>query len=148
MSSNVGELFYTLTVLDDEQVLRVLAYIMAETLAAHAPVVETLGAFLNIDMQDWWKPDAAFFDLLRDKSAINAMLSEVAGDVTANAHVASTVKVQKKIIADCLAGDGRTKVENWLPRYMRFPAATYLGSTIDTSVTDGGDSTEDIANAA
>lgn len=126
VSSYVGELFYGLTILDDEQVLRVLAYLMAETLAAHTPIVDTLGKFLDIDMCNWWTPDTAFFDLLRDKSAINAMLCEVAGDVTANAHVASTAKVQKKIIADCLLGDGRTKVENWLPRYMQFPAGSYL----------------------
>lgn len=55
------------------------------------------------------------------------MLREVAGDMTADAHVTSTAKVQKKIIADCLSGEGRSKVEGWLPRYMAFPAQGYAG---------------------
>ena len=70
-------------------------------------------------------PDAAFFDLLRDKAAINAMLREVAGKGVADANVAATAKVQKGIIRDCLAGEGRRQVEGWLPRYMGFPFRAY-----------------------
>ena len=110
----------------DHEVLRILAFVTAETLAAHSPAVAMLGTMLGTDMRQSWTLDEAFFDLLRDKEAINAMLSEVAGAVTANAHVASTAKVQKKIIADCLKGDGRTNVEGWLPRYMAFPAQGYV----------------------
>ena len=120
-------LLLRLTALDDEAVGRILAFVMAETLAAHAPIVDMLGGFIGTDMRGWWTPDQAFFDHLRDKAAVNAMLAEVAGEATAKAHVASTVKVQKKIIADCLTGDGRTKVEDWLPRYMAFPPGGYTG---------------------
>lgn len=129
-SETLEALFLRLTALDDEAVLRVLAFVMAESLAAHTPVVDMLGQKIGTDMRQWWTPDQAFFDLLRDKAAINAMLHEVAGEVTANAHVASTAKVQKKIIADCLSGDGRAKVEGWLPRYMLFPAGGYCGSPV------------------
>lgn len=63
---------------------------------------------------------------MRDKPAINAMLAEVAGKRSATANVACTAKVQKDIIKACLAGtEGRTKVEGWLPRYMRFPMQGY-----------------------
>jgi ParB family chromosome partitioning protein len=127
---SLEDIFIALTNMLDDEVLRILTFVMAETLAAHSPIVDALGAFLSVDMKKWWSPDETFFSLLRDKNAINAMLREVAGDITADAHVASTAKVQKKIIADCLSGEGRIKVEYWLPRYMQFPAGTYLGGII------------------
>lgn len=125
--------------MSDEAVHDILTAVMAETLAAHSPVVDALGYMMGTDMRNWWTPDQGFFDLLRDKGAINAMLAEVASDVTANAHVASTAKVQKKIVADCLSGDGRPKAEGWLPRYMRFPAEGYtdrFGSDADLKAPD------------
>jgi ParB family chromosome partitioning protein len=113
--------------MDDDTVLRILTFVMAETLEAGTGLIEGLGLLLKTDMADWWRPGETFFDLLRDKPAINAMLREVAGEATADAHLSSTAKVQKKIIADCLSGEGRAKVENWLPRYMRFPGIGYTG---------------------
>lgn len=124
---SLAGLFGSLMHMEEHTVLRVLAFVMAETLAVHSGTVEALGILFKTDMRQWWTPDETFFDLLRDKQAINAILREVAGDVTADAHVASTAKVQKKIVADCLAGNGRAKVDNWLPRYMAFPASGYTG---------------------
>ena len=112
---DLADIFESLIHMEDSTVLRILAFVMAETLEAQSGVVEGLGLLLGTDMKNWWQPDDAFFDLLRDKQAINAMLREVAGDVTADAHVASTAKVQKKIIADCLSGNEREKVEGWMP---------------------------------
>lgn len=127
VSRSMADIFGSLLHMEDKTVLRILAFVKAETLAAHSGTVEALGALFSTDMRTWWKPDATFLDLLRDKEAINAMLREVAGDMTADAHTASTSMVQKKIIADCLSGNGRDKVENWLPRYMAFPANGYTG---------------------
>lgn len=124
---SLAGVFGGLMYMEDTTVLRVLAFAVAETLAAHSGSVEALGVLFKTDMRQWWTPDDAFFDLLRDKQAINAILREVAGDVTADAHVASTAKVQKKIVADCLTGNGRTKVDNWLPHYLAFPASGYTG---------------------
>ena len=119
-------LFARLLELPDQDVLRVLAFLMAETLQAGSAEVETLGHILKVDMDKWWTPDDTFFDLLRDKPMINAMLAEVAGKSTAAANITATAKVQKKIIRDCLAGaGGRKKVEGWTPRYMRFPMGSY-----------------------
>lgn len=118
--------FQSLIDMDDGEVLRILAFVMAETLEAHSKTVDAVGTMFSTDMGKWWKADGTFFDLLRDKEAINAMVREIAGDMTADAHVASTSKVQKKIIADCLSGDnGRAKIEGWLPHYMGFPASGY-----------------------
>jgi len=111
--------------LSDDEVLRVLACVMAESLDCDGPVFEALGAHLAIDMADYWEPDDVFFDLLRDKTAINAMLREVGGKHTADANLSATAKVQKGIIRDYLTGEGRTRVEGWLPRYMQFPFKQY-----------------------
>lgn len=124
---DLGEIFAKLAALDDSSVLRVLTYVMAETLEAQTPLVEMLGVSFATDMTCWWEADQAFFDLLRDKEAINGMVREVASDMTADAHIASTAKVQKKIIADCIKGEGREKAEGWVPRYMAFPASGYTG---------------------
>lgn len=124
---SMAAIFDALMHMEDRTVLRILAYVMAETLEAQTGTVEALGRLFGTDMKNWWTPDASFFELLRDKEAVNAMLREVAGDMTADAHVASTAKVQKKIITDCLSGERRAKVEGWLPRYMAFPASGYTG---------------------
>lgn len=117
--------FERLMALTDRQVMRVLAFTMAETLACATDMVEHLGSMLAVDMAGWWSPEDAFFDLLRDKQGINAMLAEVAGKAIADSHTTSTAAVQKGIIRNCLSGNGRTKVEGWLPRYMKFPAQGY-----------------------
>jgi ParB family chromosome partitioning protein len=125
-SVSTAELFARLLALPDEKVLRVLTFLMAETLPAGSEAVEALGHLLATDMDQWWTPDAAFFELLRDKPAINAMLAEVAGKQTGYIHLTETAKVQKDAIQHCLAGTGgRKKVENWKPRYFRFPMQAY-----------------------
>jgi ParB family chromosome partitioning protein len=54
------------------------------------------------------------------------MVAEVAGKHSADANIAEKVKTQKSIIHARLKGEnGRTKVENWLPRWMAFPVGSY-----------------------
>jgi len=106
--------------------MRVMAYVMAETLQAGTSVVEALGCHLKVDMADYWKPDDTFFTLLRDKTAINAMLRHIGGKNTADGNVTGTAKAQKNIIQDFLKGDNRKKVEDWLPHYMQFPFKPYV----------------------
>lgn len=121
-----AELFARLLTMTDEEGLRVLTLLMAETLPAGSAAVEMLGNLLAVDMDQWWSPDDAFFDLLRDKPAINAMLAEIAGKQTAGIHLAETAKAQKEAIRHCLAGTGgRRKIEGWKPRYFRFPMQGY-----------------------
>jgi ParB family chromosome partitioning protein len=120
------ELLARLIAMPDEDVLRVLTFLMAQSLPAGSEAVEALGQILEVDMDKWWAPDDAFFELLRDKPMINAMLAEVADSRTARLHVADTAKVQKDEIRRFLAGTGgRKKAEAWKPRYMRFPMQPY-----------------------
>ena len=77
------EIFTALLKLDDQAVLSVLGFVMADTLEPGGPVVEALLSVLGVDMADWWRPDEAFFDLLRDKRAINQMVADIATPATA-----------------------------------------------------------------
>lgn len=125
-SPDICALFARLFERSDDDVLRVLAFVMAESLQAGSAQVEALGHILKVDTDKWWTPDDTFFDLLRDKPAINAMLAEVAGKQVASIHLTETAKAQKQAIRHCLAGTGgRKKSEGWTPRYMRFPMQSY-----------------------
>ncbi len=121
----VVSLFVVLLKLSDKEVMQVLTFVMAETLQCGTSVVEALGCHLKVDMNDHWKPDETFFNMLRDKPAINAILRHVGGKKVANGNVTATAKTQKNIIQDFLKGDNRKKVEGWLPHYMRFPFKPY-----------------------
>ena len=124
--ARTAAIFATLLTLPDSDVYRVLAFVLAETLEAGTAVVEALGAHLTVNMADYWQPEDTFFDLLRDKTAINAVLKQVAGKRIADGNVTATGKGQKKVIRDFLTGsEGRKKVEGWLPGYMAFPFKPY-----------------------
>ena len=117
--------FSRLLSLPDEAVLKVLALVMAETLAVSSHLVEAAGVLIKPDVARWWAADDTFLDLVRDRTAVNGMLGEVAGKAVADANVSETAKVQKKIVHDCLKGEGRERVEGFLPRYMAFPIGSY-----------------------
>ena len=51
------------------------------------------------------------------------MLAEVIGETAADSYLTDTGTKKKAIIRKALAGDGRSKVEGWTPRYMAFPQA-------------------------
>lgn len=138
---DLATLFTALLALPDEAVLRAFALLMAETLAAGSLMIEALGMHLAIDMRDYWQPDEAFFALIRDKGAINAMLAEIGGTLAAEGNVTATAKTQKQIIRNCLTGEGRDKVEGWLPRYMAFPFQAYTAG-------GGGELSDNAARAA
>ncbi len=119
------ELLAKLMTLSDAEVMRVLSCVMAETLQSGGAVVEALGVHMEVDMSRYWAPDPAFYALLRDKAAINAMLAEIGGKSVADGNVAATAKTQKEIIAAFVTGEGREQKPGWLPRYLRFPFTAY-----------------------
>jgi ParB family transcriptional regulator, chromosome partitioning protein len=124
--------FARLMALPDETVLRVMALLMAETLAAGSALTEAAGMVLKPDVARWWRLDDTFLDLLKDRTAINALLSEVAGKTVADANLSETGKVQKKVVRDCLTGEGREQVQGYVPRYMAFPVGHYdPGKTLE-----------------
>ena len=112
--------------LPNVEVLRVVAMLAAETLAVGGPLVEAVGRVLKVDTATTWIPDEAFFDLVRERVIVNAMLGEIAGKAVADANLTERVAAQKQIIRDCLDGtNGRARVEGWLPRWLAFPPSSY-----------------------
>ena len=118
--------FARLHTLTDANVMRIAAFAMADTLAAGDAPVEAVGVHLKANAGEVWQPDEVFFDLLRDRVTVNAMLADVAGKTVAKSNLDEKVKTQKKIMRDCLAGENwRSKVEGWLPGWMQFPFKPY-----------------------
>ncbi|MEO0383195.1 MAG: ParB/RepB/Spo0J family partition protein [Pseudomonadota bacterium] len=124
-SHDLADIFARLVKLDDKQLMHVFTFVIAETLSCGSGLVEALGKKLETDMSAYWSPDETFFDLLRDKEAVNAVVKEVAGKATADAHIASTAKVQKSVIRQHLDGTRKPHKSDWQPRYMSFPMNAY-----------------------
>ena len=124
-SHDLHAIFAKLIGLSHEDVTSILTFVVAETLPAGNTMVEVLGNLLSVDMADHWQPDQTFFDLFRDKEAINAMLKHIGGKRVADGNISATAKVQKKIIADCLDGTRKGGKTDWQPRYMNFPMGAY-----------------------
>ena len=118
--------FVHLLTLADADVMRIAAFVMADTLAVGSEAVEAAGLHLKASPAGLWQPDETFFDLLRDRATVNAMLAEVAGASVAKANRDEKVKAQKKIVRDCQAGENwRSKVEGWCPGWLVFPFKPY-----------------------
>jgi ParB family chromosome partitioning protein len=160
----VVSVFLRLIALPDAAVMDVITVVIGETLAAGSGAVEAVGNEIGLDMADWWRADAAFFSLLRDREVLGALVAEVAGEPVATANAGEKSKTLKRIIGDHLEGaEGRTKVERWVPRWMQFPPSAYtvrggVGSVAanakvsaarDTVVTqDAQEANEPLAEAA
>ncbi len=119
-------LFLRLIDLPDETVMSILSVVMGETLASGGVIVEAVGAQIGTDMARWWQADEAFFDTVRDRAVLGEIVAEVAGDAVARANAKEKGKTLKAIIRAHLDGsEGRTKVEHWVPRWMRFAPSAY-----------------------
>ncbi|MEP3476421.1 MAG: ParB/RepB/Spo0J family partition protein [Hyphomicrobiales bacterium] len=124
-SHDLIEIFIKLQALSDKQVMSILSFIVAETLAAGSDMVELLGSLLSVDMAQHWTQDDTFLDLLRDKETINTILEDVGGKTVAEGNLASTATVQKQIIKNFLDGTRTPQKKEWQPRYMDFPMQGY-----------------------
>lgn len=117
----LARVFTRLSELDDDAVIRILTFAMAESLAAGGIGVELAGLHLGIDTAACWQPDEAFFALLRDNAAINAMLAETRSAEIAKANADQTRNQQVEALRTGLA----QRDTPWAPRYLAFPFATY-----------------------
>jgi ParB family chromosome partitioning protein len=117
--------FAKLLEMADKDFNRLLAVVMAETLAAGTGLIDTLGHQLAVNVGAEWHPDDVFFGLLRDRESLGAMLTEMIGKRAADSYLTATGTAKKDIMRKALTGDGRSKVTGWLPRYMAFPQDAY-----------------------
>jgi len=112
--------------LTDAALLDVIVILMGETLASGSAAVEVVGSELGLDMALYWQADEAFFDCLRDREVLGAIVAEVAGESIAQANAKESGKTLKRIIRDYLDGSNdRAKVAGWVPRWMAFPPSAY-----------------------
>ena len=115
------EIFAALLAMSDKEVMEVLAFTMAQTLEAGGPVVEAVLHVCETDLPTYWKPEPAFFDLLRDKRAINAMVADIGSESQAKSCAGDTAKVQKQIIGNRIIGHGCDPNPDWRPGWMQTP---------------------------
>ncbi|PQA87582.1 ParB/RepB/Spo0J family partition protein [Hyphococcus luteus] len=113
--------FAALMKMTGDEVESVAAIVMAETLDAGSAAVEAALHVTGAKLGDWWKPDEAFFDLLRDKRAINAMVCHIAGETAAKAVLTDTANAQKAVIRDRLKLSDDEAQSAWLPAWMQTP---------------------------
>ena len=109
-------IFERLLKLKDAEVGRIGAFVMAETLHTGSDVADAYGEHAKVNPRDHWAPDAVFFDLVRDRGAVNAMLADVADKKTANRVVSAKLKDQRAALVSAAEG------KDWCPGWMRFPA--------------------------
>ncbi|WP_084397238.1 ParB/RepB/Spo0J family partition protein [Henriciella aquimarina] len=117
------ELFSALLAMSDEEVLTVLASVMARTLEAGNGVVEAVLHVCDTDLSAAWKPDETFFDLTKDKRAINAMIGDIATASLADSCRTETGKAQKQVLENRITGEGCEANPDWRPGWMQVPPA-------------------------
>ena len=115
------EVFAALLAMSDEEVGEVLAFAMAETLEAGGYAVEAVLHVCGTDLAAYWKPEPAFFDLARDKRAINAMVADIGTKSLADSCATDTAKVQKQIIGNRIMGESCNPNPEWRPGWMQVP---------------------------
>jgi ParB family chromosome partitioning protein len=133
-SYGLVSVFTALLALDDEELGEVLALAMAETLEPGGPVVEAVLHVCVTDLSAYWQPDDAFFDLLRDKRVINAMVAEIASPDAAKACLTETGNAQKEIIINRITGNGCKANSDWRSGWMQVPPSRILAGAASPSV--------------
>lgn len=119
-------IFLRLVDLPDACIMEVIGVVMGESLAAGSAAVEAVGLEIGVDMARHWQADDAFFECLRDKQVLTAMVAEVVGEAVASANMGAKARTLKTILRDCLEGTGgRERHENWVPKWMAFPPSAY-----------------------
>jgi len=109
--------FQRLLKLKDAEVGRIATFVMAETLASGSDVTDAFGAFAKVETRAHWTPDQVFFDLMRDRTSVNGMLTDLSGKKAADKLVSAKLKDQKAALATAAAAS-----TDWCPGWMAFPA--------------------------
>ena len=122
----VSGLFLRLLDVADADVLAIMAVAMGECLEVGGVPVEAVGLTIGVDMAQYWDADEAFFELVRDKEVLAALVADVAGEKVAEANKGEKAKTLKTIIRNHLDGaEGRPQVAHWVPKWMAFPPSAY-----------------------
>jgi ParB family chromosome partitioning protein len=120
------ESFAALLVMSDSEVMQVMALAMAETLEPGGPAVEAALHACGTDTAEFWKPDEAFFDLLRDKRVITAFIADDVSPEAARKAEGATTKAQKAQLAEALAAREASLDSTWIPGWMQVPPRRHI----------------------
>jgi ParB family chromosome partitioning protein len=112
-----ARVFARLLKLKDVGVARIGAFVMAETLAPRIAVVDAFGNYAKIETRAHWTPDQAFFDLMRDRTAVNGMLAGLSSKKAADKLVSAKLKDQRTTLVTVASASA-----DWCPGRMAFPA--------------------------
>ena len=129
-SYHIADIFAALLALSDEEVDDIMVSVMADRIDCGSPIVEALAHILGTDMSAYWKPDPAFFTILRDKRAINAMIEDIASPSLAQTCLSETGSAQKQILANRIQGEGCQGSPDWRPSWMQMPPTGLLDGAI------------------
>ncbi len=129
---DIADIFTRLQAMEDEPGLRLHTFLMAESLEVYSPLIDTLAEVMKTHMAAHWQAESLFFELIRDKRVLNAMVCEFAGDNAAKEHVTATAKTQRAILTACLDGTRAPADPDWQPRYMAFPQGSYRADPGET----------------
>ena len=127
----INKVFAKLQSLSDAEVTCILTFLMADSLSVHSPLIDTLGEAMETDMSQHWTPEPLFFDLVRDKQVLNAMVCEFAGESAARENITATAKTHRAILNTCLEGTRTPAKTDWLPAYKAFPQGSYREQSIE-----------------
>ena len=112
-----------------EETMRILTHAMALSLECGSSLVEAVLHITGCDLGAYWQPDEAFFNLLRDKRSINALLGDIARPSVAEGMITETGKAQKEAIKNRLSGNGVPKARpDWRPKWMQIPPSRHIKS--------------------
>jgi ParB family chromosome partitioning protein len=128
-TNDFAHVFAFLLTQDDGTVMRVMTLAMSLTLCADEDIVEAVATTMEPDMSTLWTPDDAFFDILRDKRVINAMLKDVGGKRFADGLISETGTKQKTALRNRLDPKVVGKdvaTPDWRPRWMQTVPRHYL----------------------
>ena len=128
------ESFAALLAMSDAEVLQVMALAMAETLESGGPVVEAALHACGAEPAEFWKPDEAFFDLLRDKRVITAFIADAVSPEAARDAAGETTKVQKALLAKALAARETSHATAWMPGWVQVPPTRLIAGADSPAV--------------
>ena len=120
------EMFAALLAMSDAEVMQVMALAMAETLESGGPAVEAVLHACDTDPAGFWKPDEAFFDLLRDKRVITAFIADAVSPEAAREAGDGTAKAQKAQLAEALVARDTSVNSTWMLGWMQAPPSRHI----------------------
>jgi ParB family transcriptional regulator, chromosome partitioning protein len=123
---HLSETFAALLAMSDAEVMQVIALAIAETLDSGGPAVEAVLHAGGTDPAEFWNPDEAFFDLLRDKRMITAFIADAVSPEAAREAEGETSKVQKARLEEALVARETSLDSAWMPGWMHVPPTRHI----------------------